>query len=87
MKPDRNLFDDDDDSFGPGTDLIISLLAILLITIALGANLYQKKIDKAVSELEEAKKKVELVETKIKDLKKQERNHPIWSYYLAYYIF
>lgn len=72
MKPDRNLFDDDDDSFGPGTDLIISLLAILLITIALGANLFQKKLDKAVSELEEAKKKVELAETKIKDLKKQE---------------
>jgi hypothetical protein len=23
MKPDRNLFDDDDDSFGPGTDLIM----------------------------------------------------------------
>jgi outer membrane protein OmpA-like peptidoglycan-associated protein len=72
MKPDRNLFDDDDDSFGPGTDLIISLLAILLITIALGANLFQKKLDKAVSELEEAKKKVELAETKIKDFKKQE---------------
>lgn len=72
MKPDRNLFDDDDDSFGPGTDLIISLLAILLITIALGANLFQKKLDKAVSELEETKKKVELAETKIKDLKKQE---------------
>ena len=72
MKPDRNLFDDDDDSFGPGTDLIISLLAILLITIALGANLFQKKLDKAVYELEETKKKVELAETKIKDLKKQE---------------
>ncbi|MFN6468929.1 MAG: flagellar motor protein [Nostoc sp. SerVER01] len=86
MKPDRNLLDDDDDSFGPGTDLIVSLLAILLIAIALGANIYQKKLDKAVSALDDAQiraklaerrtevveKRVELAESRVKDLKKQE---------------
>ena len=79
MKPDRNIFDDDDDSFGPGTDLIISLLAILLITIALGANFYQKKVDKAASALDDAEKRAkiaeeraEIAENRLKDLKKTE---------------
>jgi flagellar motor protein MotB len=79
MKPDRSLLDEDDDSFGPGTDLIVSLLAILLIAIALGANIYQNKLDKAVSELvdvktraEDAEIRAELAESRVKDLKKQE---------------
>ena len=66
MKPDRTLFDDADDSFGPGTDLIISLLAILLITIALGANLYQKKLDQTVSALENVEKEAEVAEDRAK---------------------
>jgi len=79
MKPDRNIFDDDDDSFGAGTDLIISLLAILLITIALGANFYQKKVAKAASALNDAQKRAEIAEERaeiaerrLKDLKKTE---------------
>lgn len=53
MKLNRQLLDDDNDIFGPGTDLIVSLLAILLITIALGANLYQRKLESVILSKEE----------------------------------
>jgi outer membrane protein OmpA-like peptidoglycan-associated protein len=72
MRPYRNSIDDDDDSFGPGTDLIISLLAILLITISLGSNFYQRNMAKANVALEEQKRKNELAESKVRELKKTE---------------
>jgi hypothetical protein len=65
MKPDRNFLDDDDDGFGPGTDLIISLLAILLITVALGANLYQKKLDSAKGQVDTANARASLAEDQV----------------------
>jgi hypothetical protein len=65
MKPDRNFLDDDDDGFGPGTDLIISLLAILLITVALGAHLYQKKLDSAKVQVDTANARASLAEDQV----------------------
>lgn len=42
MRKIRNLTNDEDDTFSPGTDLIIALLAVLLIILVITAQAYQK---------------------------------------------
>jgi outer membrane protein OmpA-like peptidoglycan-associated protein len=79
MRHSKEIFDDDDDGFGPGTDLIISLLAVLLISIALGANIYQKQIDSAKTknkgleeEIAAANRRLEWAQGRVKAYKKAE---------------
>ena len=47
----RNFFsEEDEDSFGPGTDLVLSIFAVLMILIALGVNHYSSELDELYTE-------------------------------------
>jgi flagellar motor protein MotB len=70
MKRLWNFVGDEDDPFGPGTDLIISLLAVFLVILVVTAKSYQAaniKYQQSVASLDSYKTRVEELDTLLRE--------------------
>lgn len=62
--------EDDDDSFGPGTDLVLSILAVFIVLVLAGNQYYKEQIGTMQTEKSEIKEELSESENEIAYLKK-----------------
>ncbi len=66
---------EDTNQFGPGTDLIVSLLAVLLVMVSATSHLYSEEVKKSQEHVEEIEKARVIIDKAKKEMERESSGH------------